>query len=223
VKLPQNGWLTVTNPKDFPDDPQEVLEPMTSIEIIAPPLYLGPILTLSKVFRFSGLEVKSVGQKAMITASLPLADLVSDLDDKLKSLSEGFASLSYELTGYAPAEVRKLEILVAASVVPGLTRIIPEADLEREARATVERLKELLPRQQFLQAIQAASRGKIVARETIPAMKKALGDFGKNGGDRTRKMKLWKKQQEGKQRLKERGMAQPIKISASVFKELLKR
>ena len=223
VKLPHNGWLTVTNPKDFPADPEEVLEPVTKIEILTPPEYIGAILQLKEAFRFSDIEVKTLGHKTLIEAKLPLADLVSDLDDKLKSLSQGFASLNYEIVGKERAEVVKMEILVAEQVVPGLTRILPKAELDREARRSVERLKELLPREQFSQALQAAVGGKIIARETISAMKKELGNFGKNGGDRTRKMKLWKKQERGKQRLKERGVKSEVRIPASIFKELLKR
>ncbi len=223
VKLKNDGWFTVTNPKDFPADPEEVLEPITKIEILTPPNYIGAILQLKETFRFSDIEVKTVGHKTLIEAKLPLADLVSDLDDKLKSLSQGFASLNYEIIGNARAEVVKMEVLVAEQVVPGLTRILPKAELDKEARRTVERLKELLPREQFSQALQAAVGGKIVARETITAMKKELGNFGKNGGDRTRKMKLWKKQERGKERLKERGVKSEVRIPASIFKELLKR
>ncbi|MBI2604232.1 MAG: elongation factor 4, partial [Candidatus Harrisonbacteria bacterium] len=138
-------------------------------------------------------------------------------------VTQGFASLNYEFIGYEPAEVRKLDIMVAGNPVAGLTRILPKDDVEREARKSVERLKELLPRQQFVQALQAVVAGKIVARETIPAMKKELGNFGKNGGDRTRKMKLWKKQQRGKERLKERAESSNIRIPAHIFKELLKK
>ncbi len=105
-------------------------------------------------------------------------------------------------------------------VVPALTRIVPKKDLEREGRQTAERLKELLPQEQFSQAIQARSQGRIIARETIPAMKKELGNFGKNGGDRTRKMKLWKKQQRGKERLQENAR---VNISPEVFREILKK
>ena len=113
-----------------------------------------------------------------------------------------------------------MDILVAEEVVPGLSRIVHKKELEYEGRNMTARLKDLLPRQQFSQPIQASADGKIIARETIPAIKKELGNFGKNGGDRTRKMKLWKKQQRGKERLKERGR---VDISVEVFRELLKR
>ena len=216
-------WELITNPKDFPDDYADVEEPMTSVEILTPTKYLGNVLSLKQLFRFSKINTKNIGDRILITANLPLSDLIHDLDDKLKSVSEGFASLSYELSGYEQGDVAKLEVLVTEQVIPGLTRILPKKDIDRQARSTVEKLKELLPRQSYSQALQAASSGRIIARETIPAMQKLLGSFGKTGGDRTRKMKLWKKQQRGKKRLKERAETSQIKIPASVFKELLKK
>lgn len=222
IKIQNNGWLTITNPKDFPIDPAEVLEPMTEIEILTPAKYLGAVLGLKEFFRFSNIQVKPTLTKTLITAKLPLADLISDLDDKMKSVSEGFASLNYKTIGWERGEVEKLEILVAANIVPGLTRIVPKSYIEQEARVTVTRLKDLLPLQQFTQAIQASVRGKIVARETIAAMRKDVTGY-LYGGDRTRKMKLWKKQQRGKKKLKEMAEHQQIKIPASIFKELLKK
>jgi len=222
IKLRNDGWLPITNPKDFTEDVVEVLEPMTKIEILTPPEYLGPVLQLKEFFRFDGIEVKTSGNKALITAKLPLADLISDLDDKLKSVSEGFASLSYEMSEMERADLEKMEILVASHIVPGLTRIIPKKFSTREARRTVEKLRELLPRQQFAQAIQARVSGRIVARETIPALRKDVTGY-LYGGDRTRKMKLWKKQQKGKKRLKEMSVKQQVKIPANIFKELLKK
>lgn len=216
-------WLTVTNPKDFPDDYLEAQEPMTKIEIVTPPQFLGAIMQLKEIFRFSDLTTETLKNKIIMKAKLPLSDLIRDLDDKLKSVSQGFASFYYELIGFERADVAKLEIHVAENIVPGLTRILPKKDIEREARITCEKLKDLLPKQQFTQAIQAIVGGRIIARETIPAMKKLLGNFGKTGGDRTRKMKLWKKQQRGKERLKERGTSTSIKIPANIFKELLKK
>ena len=213
----------ITNPKDFPNDYNIAEEPMTKIEIVTPPQFLGAIMQLKEIFRISDLTTETLKNKIIVKAKLPLADLIRDLDDKLKSVSQGFASFYYELIGFARADVAKLEIHVAENLVPGLTRILPKKDIEREARITCEKLKDLLPKQQFTQAIQAIVGGRIIARETIPAMKKLLGNFGKTGGDRTRKMKLWKKQQRGKERLKERGTSTNIKIPAHIFKELLKK
>lgn len=217
------GWQSINNPKDFPDDNLGTEEPMCATEILFPSEYLGPVLRLTQLFRFRDIETKNFGSRIIVAAKLPLADLIQDLDDQLKSATQGFASLSYELIGYEPAMVRKMDILVAGNPVAGLTRILPADDIAREARKSVERLKELLPRQQFAQALQAVVGGKIIARETIPALKKELGNFGKNGGDRTRKMKLWKKQQQGKERLKERAENSAIRIPAHIFKELLKK
>ncbi len=220
----RNGeWTLVSNPKDFPDDYSAVEEPVASIQILCPMKYLGAVLQLQSVFRVTNITTETIGNTMLISARLPLADLIRDFDDQLKSISSGYASLSYVISEYQRTDVAKLDVLVASQIVSGLTRIIYKEDLEREGRKTVEQLKELLPHQQFTQAIQAVVGGKIIARETIPAMKKALGDFGKNGGDRTRKMKLWKKQKLGKEKLKERGEKSKIQIPASVFKELLKK
>ena len=214
----------INNPKDFPSDFDEVKEPIVKVEILTPLEYLGGILSLKEFFRFENFETINLGKKLLVTAKLPLADLISDLDDKLKSLSQGYASLSYEIIGYEKGDLEKLEILIADHLVAGLTRILPKEKIQREARQTVERLKDLLPKQQFSQAIQASVHGRIIARETIPAMKKDVTGY-LYGGDRTRKMKLWKKQQRGKAKLKERaeGGGNDIRIPASIFKELLKK
>jgi GTP-binding protein LepA len=222
VKLRNNGWLVITNPKDFPDAPTEVLEPITKIEILTPSAYIGAVLQLQEQFRISDTEVKTLVNATHITAKLPLADLISDFDDRLKSVSEGFASLSYKSIGWQQVNAVKMEILVAQNPVPGLTRILPREGIEYVARATVQKLKDLLPRQQFSQAIQAAVNNRVIARETLPALRKDVTGY-LYGGDRTRKMKLWKKQQKGKKRLKERGAENKISIPASVFKELLKK
>lgn len=221
VKI-KGAWRALHNPKDFPSENEGVEEPMARIEIITPAQYMGNILALKELFRFGTFETKTLGGRLLLTAALPLADLMSDLDDRLKSISEGYASLSYTITGFQKGEVEKVEILVAGHAIPGLTRILPKEKAAREARLTVERLKDLLPRRQFTQAVQAAVRGKIIARETIPALRKDVTSY-LYGGDRTRKMKLWKKQQKGKARLKEMAEKNDVKIHASIFKELIKK
>jgi len=211
---------TVTQPQDFPDKPEKVWEPIVDLEILAPQKYLSAVVNLQTVFDVEIREVQTIGDNLLIMAKLPLRELIRDFDDRLKSVSQGYASFTYELAGDQEAEVEKLEILIVEEVIPALTRIVPKKDLEREGRQTVERLKDLLPKQQFSQALQARALGRIVARETIPAMKKALGDFGKNGGDRTRKMKLWKKQERGKERLQ---AGARVDLSPEVFREILKK
>lgn len=213
------GWRTVKHPKDFPDNPDQVLQPMVKVEILTPPGFLGNVLRLKEKFHMSDIRTETLFHKGLVRAQLPLADLIRDFDDNLKSLSGGYASLNYELAGEAPGDVVKLEILVANEVVPGLTRIVAKDEMEREGRTMVERLKELLPRQQFAQAIQAKARGRIIARETIPAFRKDVTGY-LYGGDRTRKMKLWKKQKRGKERLQEAGR---VELPPGVFKELLKK
>ena len=182
--------MVVKQPQDFPDKPEHVQEPIVALEILAPKEYLSSVLGLQSVFDIEVAHVRTIGDNLLIEALMPLRELIRDFDDRLKSASQGYASFTYELAGERESEVEKLEILIVNEVVPALTRIVPKKDLEYEGRKTVERLKELLPKEQFSQAIQARSLGRIIARETIPAMKKELGNFGKNGGDRTRKMKL---------------------------------
>jgi len=142
-----------------------------------------------------------------------------DFADQLKSVSAGYASFGYKLSGEASAEVEKLEILLNDEVIPALTRIVFKKEAEAQGRASVERLKELLPGQQFSQALQARVRNRIIARETIPALRKDVTDY-LYGGDRTRKMKLWKKQKAGKEKLKKLSR---VNLSAEVFRELLKK
>ena len=210
----------IKQPQDFPDKPEKVWEPVVNLELLTPQKYLSAVVNLQTVFDLAIAEVKTIGDNLLVIATMPLRELIRDFDDRLKSASQGYASFTYELAGEQEAEVEKLEILIVEEVVSALTRIVPKKDVEREGRQTVERLKELLPKEQFTQAIQARALGRIIARETIPAMKKALGDFGKNGGDRTRKMKLWKKQKRGKERLQ--GMAR-VNLSPEVFREILKK
>jgi GTP-binding protein LepA len=220
-RVQDKGITTVIKqPQDFPDKPEHVWEPIVSLEVLAPKDYLSAVLSLQTVFDIEVVHIKTIGDNLLIEALMPLRELIRDFDDRLKSASQGYASFTYELAGERESEVEKLEILIVNDVVPALTRIVPKKDLDYEGRKTVERLKELLPREQFSQAIQARSLGRIIARETIPAMKKELGNFGKNGGDRTRKMKLWRKQQRGKERLQ--SMAR-VELSPEVFREILKK
>ncbi|MDP3956614.1 MAG: translation elongation factor 4 [bacterium] len=218
VKI-RGEWREIKNPKDFPDDYEAVMEPMVRLEILTPAGYLGDIMAMQSRYRLTGLGTKNFGDYIIVSADLPLADLISDFDDKLKSISQGYASFSYELSAEAKADLAKLEILVANEIVPGLTRVVVKSEVEREGRNMVEKLKELLPKQQFAQALQAKAGSRIIARENIPALKKDVTGY-LYGGDRTRKMKLWKKQARGKERLKKTGR---VTLSADVFKELLKK
>lgn len=212
-----DGLVTIYNPKDLPDEYQEIYEPMIAVEIVCPSYLLGAILSLKEPFRWEQIDTHTLGEKLIIKTTMPLAELISDFDDRLKSISGGFASFGYEEAGLQKASLARMDILVAGELVPGLSRILPKHTIEREARTMVSRLKDTLPRQQFAQAIQARVGGRFVARETIPALRKDVTGY-LYGGDRTRKMKLWKKQKEGKKKLL--SMAK-VRISAEDFKKLL--
>ena len=216
----KKGWQTIIKPEELPMEFEEIWEPMTDITILVPPAYSNNIFPLQSRFRFSNITNRTFQDQMEIKASMPLAELVSDFDDQLKSATAGFASFSYELADYAKADIVKADILVAGDIVPGLSRFLPTDTVEKETRRMVGKLKETLPHQQFAQPIQARVNNKFIAREDIPAMKKQLGNFGKNGGDRTRKMKLWAKQKRGKERLQSRAQ---VRITPAIFKELIKK
>ena len=212
-------FLIVKDPHNFPTDPEGVFQPMIRLEILSPSQYMNAVVNLGKNYQLEVIEIKNIGDNVSITARMPLAELIRDFDDQLKSISAGFASFSYEFDGEASADVERLEILLANEPVSALTRIVFKKDLEREGRATVERLKKLLPAEQFAVAIQARAEGRIIARETLAAMKKDVTGY-LYGGDRSRKMKLWKKQKRGKERLKASGR---VNLSAEIFREILKK
>jgi len=214
-----NEEKIIYDPENFPNHPSQVLQKLIDLEILTPPEYLNNITQLQNTFDLKILETKTLGNQVLLICQMPLLELIYDFDDKLKSISSGFASFSYKLNGEDIAYVSKMEILVASNPIKALTRIIPKKNIEREARNTVLKLKELLPRQQFAQAIQAKVDGKIIARETIPALRKDVTGY-LYGGDRSRKMKLWQKQKRGKEKLK--SMAR-VNISPEIFREILKK
>lgn len=211
------GFILISNAHDLPDEFDVVLEPMIHIDIITPLSALGAVLELGALFRWEDVSTDRFGNRMTIQARMPLAELISDFDDALKSVSQGFASFSYREDGWKTSDLVRMDIFVAGEIVSGLSRIIPRDKLEREARAMVIRLKKTLPRQQFTQALQARAGGRVVARENIPALRKDVTGY-LYGGDRTRKMKLWKKQQRGKKKL---ARLSHVRIAPEDFKKLL--
>src|SRR3989344_6074106 len=201
----------IKNIDELADDAKEIQEPMIQIEIITPAKYLSNVLQLREPFRVKNIETTTFENKMLVAAKMPLTSLLSDFDGQLKSVSEGMASFSYELEDYEPAYVEKVRILVAGDPVPGLARLMYKDEIDYESRKMLAKLKEVLPRQQFSQSLQAEAHGKIIARENITALRKDVTGY-LYGGDRTRKMKLWKKQKKGKAKLKEMGR---VRISAS--------
>ena len=215
----KGAWAEIVKPEDLPESYEEIWEPMVRISIFLPPPDLANIFHLYQRFRMVDIETRTAGDRAEVTARMPLAELISDFDDQLKSITAGFSSFSYELGEYEKTDIVRMDVLVSGNLVPGLSRFFPKGTYEKEGRKMIERLKKVLPRQQFAQPIQAIAQNKVIAREDIPALRKDVTGY-LYGGDRTRKMKLWKKQQRGKKRLKERSEA---KITPEVFRELLKK
>lgn len=209
----------VTQGDEWPAEVDQAWQPMIALELIAPPEYVNAVSQVGSRYEMETLAFENIGESVLINARMPLSELIRDFDDQLKSVTAGYASFTYEPDGEDVANLVKLEILLAGEVEPALTRIVPKKDAEREGRSMTEKLKELLPKLQFSQAIQARVDSKIIARETIAAMKKDVTGY-LYGGDRSRKMKLWKKQQEGKKRLKSSGT---VAVPIEVFREILKK
>ncbi|MEK7513227.1 MAG: translation elongation factor 4 [Patescibacteria group bacterium] len=213
------GWREITQPEELPAEAQEIQEPIVSMLILVPPSYLSNLFPLQLRFRMADVRTETFHDRVELKATMPLAELVSDFDDQLKSATEGYASMSYEFAGYVSADIKRLDVVLAGTPVPGLSRFFPRTSIEREGRKMVERLKTILPREQYAQAIQAIVEGRVIAREDIAALRKDVTGY-LYGGDRSRKMKLWQKQKRGKKRLKERAEAH---LSPELFKELLKK
>lgn len=201
-----------------PEKIEKILEPWVSLEILTPPDYFGDLMKLSDSYRLVFVANEYLGDLMIIRFEAPLMDIILDFYDKLKSVSSGYASMNYEVLEYRAGDLVKLEFLLAGDKFEAFSRIIPRQRVDRDARLVCQKLKELLPRENFQVAIQASLAGRIVARETIPALKKDVTGY-LYGGDRTRKMKLWKKQQRGKKKLKELGR---VEVPPKVYLEILK-
>lgn len=186
---------------------REIREPMTRSTIFTPRSYLGTVMKLCEEHRGKLLDLQDVGTRVKATYRIPLAELIVNFHDQLKSASSGFASLEYELTDYAPVNAVKLSILVSAEEIEALSQIVVRDMAEQAGRAIAKKLKEVIPRQQFEIPIQAAIGGKIVARETVQAYRKDV-TAKLYGGDATRRQKLLNKQKKGKKRMKDFGRVQ---------------
>ncbi|MFO1084065.1 MAG: translation elongation factor 4 [Reyranellaceae bacterium] len=208
------------NPADYPDPSQiaTMQEPWIKATIMTPDEHLGSVLTLCQERRGQQIELTYAGSRAMAVYRLPLNEVVFDFYDRLKSVTRGYASFDYEMVGYEEGELVKLTILVNAEPVDALSIIVHKNQAEHRGRALCERLKDLIPRQLFKIAIQAAIGGRIIARETISALRKDV--LAKcYGGDISRKKKLLEKQKKGKKRMRQVG---DVEIPQSAFIAALK-
>ena len=195
-------------------------EPWARLEIVTPPQFLGAVTSLLGDRRgFLTQTLTLPGERLLLGGEAPLREIITDFYDALKSVSRGFASLFYTLAGYRPADLIRLEILVAGEQVPAFAQMLPREDAARIGRMRVEQLRSFMARELFPVSLQAMVEGRVIARETIPALKKDVTGY-LYGGDRTRKMKLWKKQQRGKKKLKEMGH---VEIPPEVFLKMMRQ
>ena len=208
------------NPADMPDVVKidRIEEPWIKATIMVPDEYLGAILQLCTERRGVQVDLTYAGSRAMLVYRLPLNEVVFDFYDRLKSISRGYASFDYQMDGYEEGDLVKMNILVNAEPVDALAMIVHRSQSERRGRQLCERLKDLIPRQLFKIAIQAAIGGRVIARETIGALRKDV-TAKCYGGDITRKRKLLEKQKEGKKRMRQFGQ---VEIPQSAFIAALK-
>jgi GTP-binding protein LepA len=212
--------MELHNPADFPDPTQVdyLEEPWIKATIILPDDFLGPVLQLCTEKRGIQDELTYVGSRAMVVYRLPLNEVVYDFYDRLKSISRGYASFDYDMVGFDRSDLVKLDIMINGDRVDSLALMVHRSMAESRGRALCERLQELIPRQQYQVAIQAAIGGKVIARETVKAMRKDV--LAKcYGGDVTRKRKLLEKQKAGKKRMRQFG---EVEIPQTAFLEALK-
>ena len=208
------------NPVDMPDPTQIdfIEEPWITATIIVPDDYLGSVLSLCTDRRGEQVELTYVGSRAMLRYRLPLNEVVIDFYDRLKSVSRGYASFDYELSDYQEGDLVKVSILVNSELVDALSFIVHASHAETRGRTICDKLKDLVPRQLFKIAIQAAIGGKIIARSTVSAMRKDV-TAKCYGGDVSRKRKLLDKQKKGKKKMRQFGN---VEIPQSAFLEALK-
>jgi len=222
VQLTMNrGWVTVDNPAKFPDvgEIEAIEEPWVNLGVVTPDRYIGSMMELTTNRRgtFANLEYLDP-QRVHMHFELPLAELIVDYYDQLKSRTQGYASMEYEESGYRPANLVKLDVLVAGEPVDALSLIVHRDRAQSTGRQLASKLKELIPRQMFEVPVQAAIGSHVVARETIRAMRKNV--LAKcYGGDISRKRKLLEKQKEGKQRMKRVGS---VEIPQEAFLAILR-
>ncbi|HEY1414401.1 MAG TPA: translation elongation factor 4 [Caulobacteraceae bacterium] len=220
ITLTDGSVMEMHNPADMPDPVRvaSIAEPWIRATIFTPDDYLGAVIKLCQDRRGEQKELSYVGQRAMVVYDLPLNEVVFDFYDRLKSISKGYASFDYQLQDYREGDLVKMSILVNAEPVDALSMLVHRQRAETRGRSMVEKMKELIPPHLFVIPIQAAIGGKIIARETVRALRKDV-TAKCYGGDATRKRKLLDKQKEGKKRLRQFGK---VEIPQEAFIAALK-
>ena len=220
LNMTDGSQITLHNPADMPDVTKiaSIEEPMVRATILVPDDYLGAVLRLCNERRGEQEDLTYAGNRAMVVYKIPLNEIVFDFYDRLKSISSGYASFDYELIGYEVSELVKVQILINEEPVDALAFLCHKEEAEARGRQICERLKDLIPRHLFKIPIQAAIGSKIIARETISALRKDV-TAKCYGGDVTRKRKLLDKQKKGKQRMRQFGK---VEVPQSAFIEALR-
>jgi GTP-binding protein LepA len=220
ISLTDGTRLEMHNPADMPDPVRiaAIAEPWIRATIFTPDEYLGAVIKLCQDRRGAQRELSYVGSRAMVIYDLPLNEVVFDFYDRLKSISRGYASFDYQLEDYREGDLVKMSILVNGEPVDALSMLVHRARAEMRGRSMVEKMKDLIPPHLFTIPIQAAIGGKIIARETVRALRKDV-TAKCYGGDATRKRKLLDKQKEGKKRLRQFGK---VEIPQEAFIAALK-
>jgi GTP-binding protein LepA len=221
VELKNGKKSTVYSPSLFPDehDVTSVSEPIVTMKIITPPAYLSGLMKSLYDHEAEVIGTENFGDnRTMLTMRMPLRELMRNFFDEVKSVSSGYASISYDITENRPADVVRMDILVADEPVPAFARVVSRRRVEQDAETAVEKLYEIMPRELFTYKIQSKALGRIISSRSISGKKKdAAGTL--SGGDITRKMKLREKQKEGRKRLKEHGT---VTIPQDVFVKMMR-
>nr|Q9A9F4.2 RecName: Full=Elongation factor 4; Short=EF-4; AltName: Full=Ribosomal back-translocase LepA [Caulobacter vibrioides CB15] len=220
IKLRNGDEIELHNPADLPDVMQieEIAEPWIKATIFTPDDYLGGVIKLCQDRRGMQRELSYVGSRAMVVYDLPLNEVVFDFYDRLKSISKGYASFDYQLEDYRAGDLVKMSILVNSEPVDALSMLVHRSRAESRGRGMCEKMKELIPQHMFVIPIQAAIGGRIIARETVRALRKDV-TAKCYGGDASRKKKLLEKQKEGKKRMRQFGK---VEIPQEAFIAALK-
>jgi GTP-binding protein LepA len=213
--------VTVHSPQDMPDAGivEKIEEPYLKVTVLVPPEFVGAIMELTDLHRASFVDMQYLSATTVeMHYRMPLSELIMDFFDQLKSRTRGYASLDYEFQGYEPSDLVKLDVLLAGKVVDALSFIVHKDKAQARGKVLVEKLRKIIPRQMFEVPIQAAIGGRIIARETVKAVRKDV--LAKcYGGDISRKRKLLEKQKEGKKRMKQVGA---VEVPQEAFMAILK-
>jgi GTP-binding protein LepA len=219
ILMRDGSVLEIENPSKLPDPSkiEEIREPIITATILMPQEYVGPVMTLCNNKRGAQRNMQYMGRQVMLTYEMPLNEVVMDFFDKLKSVSRGYASLDYEFKEFRAADLVKLDILINGERVDALSLIVHRSNSQYRGRDLATRMRELIPRQMFDVAVQAAIGSHIIARESVKALRKNV--LAKcYGGDITRKRKLLEKQKAGKKRMKQIGT---VEIPQEAFLAIL--